>query len=148
MTAGNHSYYVYRYEGNLNGLDAAVVLISYPKEAFLNPKALRVFISTDCSLGTQEILNHYVERWSIEVFFRSSKNKLAFDQYQIRSFKGIQRYWLLMSLAHFICSTVQKGSFEEGYSFIQKQLQNERIEYLYQCGVKHVPLEDVLAMVG
>ena len=38
----------------------------------------------------------------LEVFFRQSKDKLAFDQYQVRSSKEIQRYWLLMSLAHFI----------------------------------------------
>ena len=29
VTAGSRSYYVYRYEGNLNGIDNAVVLISF-----------------------------------------------------------------------------------------------------------------------
>ena len=99
MTAGNRQYYVYRYEGNLNGVENAVVLISYPKEAFQCPKALR----TDVSLGTEEILNQYVERWPVEIFFRQSKGKLAFSQYQIRTSEGIHRYWLLMSLAHLIC---------------------------------------------
>ncbi len=55
-------YYVYRYEGNINGIDNAVVLISYPKDAFLVPKALRAFISTDASLSTHEVLDKYVER--------------------------------------------------------------------------------------
>lgn len=62
VTVGNRSYYVYRYEGNLNGIENAVVLISYPKEAFHISKALRAFISTDVSLNTQEILDKYVER--------------------------------------------------------------------------------------
>ena len=49
--------YVYRYEGNLNGIENAVVLITYPKDAFQVPKALRAFISTDVSLSTKEILD-------------------------------------------------------------------------------------------
>ena len=96
-------YYVYRYEGNLNGIENAVVLLSYPEKAFGNPKALRAFISTNVALSTLEILSCYVCRWPIEVFFRQCKTRLALDTYQIRSSKGIQRYWLLMSMAHYIC---------------------------------------------
>ena len=119
VTVGSRSYYVYRYEGSLNGIDNAVVLISYPKDAFHAPKALRAFISTDVSLSTREILDKYVERWSIEVFIRQSKDKLALDRYQIRSSKGIQRYWLLMSLAHLIACTGcgEAMSFEDGYTY-------------------------------
>ena len=47
---------MYRYEGNLNGIENAVVLLSYPEKAFGNPKALRAFISTNVDLSTQEIL--------------------------------------------------------------------------------------------
>ena len=85
VTVGSRSYYVYRYEGSLNSTENAAVLISYPKDTFHNPKALRAFISTDVSLSTREILDKYVERWPVEVFFRQSKNMLAFDRYQIRS---------------------------------------------------------------
>ena len=45
---------MYRYEGNLNGIENAVVLLSYPEKAFGNPKALRAFISTNAALSTQE----------------------------------------------------------------------------------------------
>ena len=60
---------------------------------------------------------YYVCRWTIGVFFRQCKTRLALDTYQIRSSKGIQRYWLLMSMAHYICviSTGQYQSFQEGY---------------------------------
>ena len=47
---------MYRYKGNLNGIENAVVLLSYPEKAFGNPKALRAFISTNVDLSTQEIL--------------------------------------------------------------------------------------------
>ena len=96
VTVGKRQYYVCRYEGHLNDLEHAVVLISYPKDAFGVPRALRAFICTDISLSTQEILNYYLERWTIEVFFRQAKQKLALDKYQIRSSRGIRRFWLLM----------------------------------------------------
>ena len=47
VTVKKRNYYVYRYEGNLNGIENAVVLLSYPEKAFGNPKALRAFISTN-----------------------------------------------------------------------------------------------------
>ena len=126
VTAGGRKYYVYRYEGKLNGIEDAVVLISYPAGAFHNPKALRAFICTDISLNTQEILDTYTARWPIEVCFRQAKNILAFDKYQIRSAKGICRYWLLMSLARFICCTAEHngmlfGKFESGYAFLSQK---------------------------
>ena len=56
-------------------------------------------------LVTVKKRKYYVYRWPIEVFFRQCKTRLALDTCQIRSSKGIQRYWLLMSMAHYICVT-------------------------------------------
>lgn len=150
VTVGSRSYYVYRYEGNLNGIENAVVLITYPKDAFGRPKALRAFISTDASLSTEEILDKYADRWLVELFFRQSKDKLSFDQYQIRSSKGIRRYWLLMSLAHLIACTGcgETMSFEDGYACIYNQIQKERLHFIYQCGARHIIFDDVLALVA
>ena len=60
VTVKNQKYYVYRYEGKLNGIENAVVLLSYPEKAFGNSKALQAFLSTDVSLSTDEILCYYV----------------------------------------------------------------------------------------
>ncbi len=127
-----------------------MVLLSYPEGAFQEPKALRAFISTDVSLGTSEILDKYVERWAVEVFFRQSQNKLEFVRYQIRSSKGIRRYWLIMSLAHLIACTGngEPCSFETGYTFLHDRIIEERILYIYHCGVNHVLFEDDLAVVA
>jgi hypothetical protein len=148
VTVGSRQYYVYRYEGKLNGVDNAVVLITYPKDAFGNPNALRAFLSTDVSLSTDEILAVYTERWPVEVFFRQYKNKLASDKYQIRSAKGIKRFWLCMSLVHLLCctGTGENLSFQDGYALLANQLQKERITYFYPCGANRVPLEEVLAL--
>ena len=62
---------MYRYEGKLNGIENAVVLLSYPEKAFGNPKALRAFLSTDVALSVDETLSYYACRWPIEIFFAS-----------------------------------------------------------------------------
>lgn len=52
VTVGGKQFYVYRYEGRLNDIENAAILITYPKDAFQIPGALRAFISTDIPLGT------------------------------------------------------------------------------------------------
>ena len=150
VTVGKRQYYVFRYEGSLSDLEDAVVLISYPKGAFGVPNALRAFICTNTSLAIQDILDRYLERWPIEVFFRQAKQKLALDKYQIRSARGIRRFWLLMSLAHFICCTGTGNvlPLQEGFSAIQTQLCWEQIRFIYQCGVSREPLANLLALVA
>lgn len=75
VTVGGREFYVYRYEGKLNDIPNAAVILSYPKKVFGNPRALRVFISTNVGLSTQEILDTYTRRWPIELFFRQSKTR-------------------------------------------------------------------------
>ena len=135
VTVKGRNYYVYRYEGNLNGIENALVLLSYPEKAFGKPKALRAFLCMDVSLSTNEILDNYVCRWSIEVFFRQCKDKLALDSYQIRSAQGIRRYWLIMSFAHYMCvvGTGEVCPFETGYHKISDIIQMEKYLTLYQC---------------
>lgn len=62
VTVGKRNYYVYRYQGKMNNRDNAVVLLSYPEKFFGDAKSLRVFISTQTNLSTQEILSIYVNR--------------------------------------------------------------------------------------
>ncbi len=44
VTVGGHEYWIHRYEGALNGIDKAVVPLSYSKSAFGNKNASCVFI--------------------------------------------------------------------------------------------------------
>lgn len=150
VTVKKRKYYVYRYEGNLNGIENAVVLLNYPEKAFGNPKALRAFISTNVALSTLEILSCYVCRWPIEVFFRQCKTRLALDTYQIRSSKGIQRYWLLMSMAHYICviGTGRYQSFQEGHQLIRSTIQQEKYQYLFQCAKSSIDFEAFMKLAG
>ncbi|AIS51966.1 transposase IS4 family protein [Thermoanaerobacter kivui] len=62
VTVKGSNYWVYRYEGALNGIDNAVVLICWPEKAFKNQKALHAFLCTDTELNTETILNYYSQR--------------------------------------------------------------------------------------
>lgn len=73
-----------------------------PVGAFRKSNALRAFICTNAALSDVKILDFYVQRWNIEVFFRDAKSKLALDKYQIRSKQGIKRFCIIASLAHLI----------------------------------------------
>jgi transposase len=129
----------------VNGIDNAVVVISWPKEAYKKPKALKAFICTDVSLSTVTILEYYSNRWCIETFFSQAKDSLGFAKYQIRSIKGIERLWTLMSLFHLLCTTGlgKVMPFGEGIRLLRKSIQEERITFIYQCAQQGVPLEDL-----
>lgn len=150
VTVKGRNYYVYRYEGNLNGIENAIVLFSYPEKAFGKPKALRAFLCMDVSLSTNEILDNYVCRWPIEVFFRQCKDKLALDSYQIRSAQGIRRYWLIMSFAHYMCvvGTGKVCPFETAYRRISDIIQMEKYLTLYQCARECIGFNSFVKVVA
>jgi hypothetical protein len=146
VTVNNSKYWVYRYEGALNDIDNAVVLFSWPKNAFGVSKALKAFICTDVSLDTATILKYYTNRWPIEVFFKQEKVNLGFNKYQIRSIKGIKRIWLLQSLVHLICTIGlnETMKFGEGLRKLRKQTKQNSISWIYQCAKSNIPLDKVL----
>ena len=150
VTVGKRQFFVYSRKVRIDGIGEAVILICYARESFGEASALRAFLCTDISLSSADILNRYAFRWKIEVFFRHAKQRLAFDKYQIRSSTGIQRFWLLMSLAHFICCMGSDTplSFEDGYAFFQRTIRSERITFIYQCGYAHISLDHVLSLIA
>ncbi len=70
---GSWSYYVYRYEESLNDIENAVAQISYPKDAFHVPKALRAFISTDVFLSTERFWTNMWNGGQRRYFFVNQK---------------------------------------------------------------------------
>lgn len=85
-----------------------------------------------------------------EIYVYRYEGKLALDKYQIRSRMGIQRYWLIMSLAHYMCC-MHSGkycTFEEGYRYFQEQIKTEQLMNLHSFIKSGASLEAVLEMVG
>lgn len=58
-----------------------------------------VLIFTDKVSSDKKIISTYLLRWGIEENFRELKDNFAFDQYQVRHQKQIQRHWILSLLA-------------------------------------------------
>ena len=110
----------------------------------------RQFLGIDVSLSVDETLSYYVCRWPIEIFFRQCKDKLALDSYQIRSAHGIRRYWLFMSMAHFMCvaGTGKFCSFEKGYHRIGSIIQTEKYQYLFQCAKESNDFDTFMELAG
>ncbi|WP_298021191.1 transposase [uncultured Dysosmobacter sp.] len=101
VTVKGRTYWVHRYEGPLNKIHNAVVLLSYPKEAFGNPKALRIFLCSDLSLDDRTILEYYSHRWKIEMMFRSQKRYMGFKSFMVRAAKAFDRLLTILCLAQF-----------------------------------------------
>jgi len=140
------SYWVYRYEGKLNGVKKAVVLLSWPEDALFKEGALRVFICTEVELDTQIILNHYSRRWPIEVFFRQNKMELGLDRYQIRSAKAIKRFWILNMLTYYYCVTGTSESFcpfGRGLKLASNEVQQNIYTWVYEQSQAGVPINQV-----
>lgn len=105
VTVKGRTYMVHRYEGPLNKIDNAVVLLSYPLGAFGKKNALRVFLCSDVSLSDETILEYYTHRWSIEVLFRSHKRYLGLKTFMVRTVIAFDRLLLVLALAHFFFSS-------------------------------------------
>ena len=101
VTVKGRKYYVHRYEGRLNKIDKAVVLLTYPKDAFRVYTALKAFLCSDLSLSDEEVLEHYSHRWKIEVMFKQQKRYLGLKSFMIRSAKAIDRFLIILTLAWF-----------------------------------------------
>jgi len=148
VTVKGKKYYVYRYEGNLNGIANAVVLLTFPEGKLFQADALRAFLCTDASLSDVQILSLYVQRWEIEVFFREAKRRLAFDKYQVRSSKGIRRFWLISSLAHLLaCCASSTFNFSEGYKIVASKIREEQITFIFHFAQNGGSLPALLDMI-
>ena len=126
VTIKKQKYHVYRYEGNLNFIDNAVVLICV-KEGQDISKA-KAFICTDMELSNEEILNYYSKRWEIETYFRAAKNNLALQGYQVRSRKALDRYLILQMFVAMYCIHTGNGNLLKGLRKYQAKKEADRIE--------------------
>ncbi|WP_340400505.1 transposase [Paenibacillus sp. FSL H8-0079] len=131
VTIGASAYRVYRYEGKLNLMENAVLLLCWKEGDGFDPKQMRAFLSTDVSLCNEEILRYYSKRWAIETHFRTAKVHLAMNRYQIRSTQAIDRYLTLLMFAVLCCSHDSHGNLIEGLHHYRLQKKCDLIEYIY-----------------
>jgi len=59
-----------------------------------------VLVSNRLDWEADKIIKIYKKRWKIETFYRDSKQNLGLGKYQLRSIKGIERYWTLVFISY------------------------------------------------
>ena len=104
-----HQLWMFHWTGFIKnlGLVQLVMLSERIRGKHLNP----VFIaSTDLNLMPQQIMEFYFKRWAIETFFWTVKERLGFNDYQVRPEISAKRHWLLCFLAHSYLVISRHGS--------------------------------------
>lgn len=131
VTVGQEQYHVYRYEGALNDLAVGVVVLCWPANESIEAKNLRCFLSTDTELSTQQILDYYSERWTIETYFKQVKGYLGFQGIQVRHKRAINRYWLLIQFAYLLIGALQLQPFSVAIHQMRRAQFSSIIEFVY-----------------
>ena len=145
VTVGRKAYWVYRHEGALNGVDDAVVVLCWPKNAFHKPGCLHAFLSTDTELTTQTLLEYYSQRWPIEIFFRQSKGNFGLNTYQVRSAQAIDRILALIALTYLYC-VIGTGSYcplGRRLKEVRASSQRDKVAMIYNAAKNNVPLTEI-----
>jgi SRSO17 transposase len=144
-------YRVYEYEGPVADMENVKVLLSW-ENGFVPTQKPFCILCTDHRLDLVTILRYYHVRWNIETGFRYLKELLGFDQYQLRSFYAIQRYWTLQYLVYNFLELQRKEWSQSDNPLtlgdVVRRIRNEHfgqiIVYVYQQALDHKPLKEVL----
>lgn len=143
VTVGENTYRVYRYEGKLNALENAVVLLCWNATQPMTPQAMRAFLSTDASLTNDQILCYYSKRWAIETYFRTMKGKVSLDRYQVRNTRAIDRYWILALFSAVFCIHIGQGQLIDGLNQWRQNQTLSWIDFVFAQTKSGVSLEQI-----
>lgn len=141
VTVGSETYRVYRYEGALNDIENAVVLLCWNKKDPMKPKHMRCFLSTDTELTTETILSYYSQRWCIETYFKQVKGMVGFHRYQVRSEQAIRRFWLIVQFTYVFVMDLRKSTFSVAVLETRNRKLGSIIEFVYREATNGMPLD-------
>lgn len=150
VTVDGHDYKLYTYEGHLSDIENAKVLLSW-ENAFDSRKTPFCILCTDVSLNSVTILSYYNVRWNIETGYRYFKDLLGFDEYQLLSKKGIERFWCIEFLTYNYLE-YQRQKWEKDLTLtigdvvrkIRKDNLGQIAVYAYEQALSKKPLRKVL----
>ena len=154
VTASNSNYYVYRYEGKLNDIENAVVLIIWNKKDLSdNPSFL---ISTDISLNVETIISYYEKRWDIEVSYRYHKSALGLDKFQVQSLKSINRYWSMIFLTYTFLElfrvkykkTLKLKTLGDAITYFRNNYLVKIVTFTHECSSNGIGLDLIISKLG
>ncbi|MDQ8736470.1 transposase [Paenibacillus sp. LHD-38] len=151
VTVENKRYRVFSYEGPLADTENVQVLLSW-EDRFEAARSPFCILCTDLSLDPVTILSYYRVRWHIETGYRYFKELLGFDQYQLLSFKGIERFWaiqfLTQNILEFQRQEWSKPSAKLTLGDVVRRIRYEHkgqlLLYVYEQALQKKPLFDIL----
>jgi hypothetical protein len=89
-------YWVHTLRGYLPGIqDEVSIIISKRNRRDKRPD---FFLSTNLSLTAQEVLSRYTRRWAVEVDHLYLKVRLGLEDFRLRSYEGVTKYFDLVGL--------------------------------------------------
>jgi SRSO17 transposase len=94
------SYWCFTFCVRLAGLGKVRLVISFEREDLTGTYA--VLISNRTHWFARQIVMRYLRRWTIETFYRDSKQYLGLDEYRTRSFSAVNAHWCLVFVAYSI----------------------------------------------
>lgn len=109
-------------------------------------------VCTDLSMDFVTILSYYRIRWHIETGYRYFKEMIGFDQYQLLSFKGINRYWAIQFLTQNLLELQRmkwsKPSTKLTLGDVVRRFRHEHrgqmLLYVFEQAMQKKPLFDIL----
>lgn len=76
------------------------IVSTFEEKNGVKEKHPTVLVTNRTDWDVRKIINSYTKRWSIETFFRDSKQSLGFEDYQLRSIDAVERHLCLVNLAY------------------------------------------------
>lgn len=146
------TYWIYEYEGPLSEMENVKALLSW-KDGYVDSSKPQVcLLCTDLSLDLVTIQRYYHVRWNIETGYRYFKELLGFDQYQLLSFEGIQRFWAIQYLTQNYLESQRQDWMKNNKHLtlgdvvyrIRQEYFGQIIVYVYQQALEKKPLFDIL----
>jgi len=154
VTVKGKDYKIYRYEGHMNDLENAVVLITWD---ISSPNAEPKYIlCTDVTLDSKTIMLYYSKRWHIETSFRYLKDRLGLDHYQMRSLKAIKRFLIIQYISYAYVEFFRhknkiiplSSNFGDTIDFIKLCNMKYTIGFIYDCGKNNVDIKSLYESFG
>jgi hypothetical protein len=135
---GDIEYLVHEYIGPITGFEKVKIFITWPKEQFKNASKAKGFLSTDTEMTASACLNHYGNRWLVEIFYRTMKD-IGLDDYQIQSKDLLENFLWVYALLHYICVECVKDpcAFTDGFSELQSQVEDAELFYAFNYARTH-----------
>lgn len=149
---GQGVYRVYPYEGPVSEIENVKLLLSWKDDYTASSKPQVCILCTDVSLDLVTIQRYYHVRWNIETGYRYFKELLGFDQYQLLSFAGIERFWTIQFLTQNFIEYQRQEWMKGGTDLtlgdvvrrIREEFFGQIIVYVYQQALEKKPLIDIL----